>query len=383
MSRGVSKFKGERLTRAREARGITQTSLAAMIGISSAAISQYEKGQRSPSSDMLTKIATWLNFPMHYFLQEADQRVSNPIFFRSMSSATKIARLSAKRRFEWLLDIVRYFRGFVRLPPVNFQCFTYDFPSITRDEIETAANLTREHWGLGPGPISNVTWLLENNGAIVVRQALCAKTLDAFSSWSNDDTPTPYVILGAEKMCAVRSRFDAAHELGHMVLHRNIDERRLRDSVCFKEAERQANYFASAFLLPEDNFAQEVDFAPNLEMLVALKSKWRVSIAAMVKRLRNLRLISAEREHRLFINIGRRRWRTEEPLDDQLEIEEPRLLQKMLEILISKNMINEQSLTIDIGLSIEDIKRTIGLRGYLSNRDATIIKFTGISERAN
>jgi len=228
-----------------------------------------------------------------------------------------------------------------------------------------------------------VTWLLENHGAIVVRQALCAKTLDAFSCWSNGGTPTPYFVLGAEKMCAVRSRFDAAHELGHMVLHRNIDESRLRNSAFFKQAERQANDFAAAFLLPEDGFTQEVDFAPNLEMLVALKSKWRVSIAAMVMRLRHLGLISAEREERLFINIGRRRWRTEEPLDDELEIEEPKLLQKVLEILISKNMINEQSLTIDLGLSIEDIERTIGLRGYLSNRDATVIKFPGISERAN
>ena len=380
MSAGASNFKGKRLTHAREARGITQTSLAHMINISRAAISQYEKGQRAPSSDILKKIANTLNFPMHFFLRNDGSRVSTPIFFRSMSSATKIARLRAKRRYEWLLDIVRYLREFVTLPEVNFPRF--DIPSaaisIDNEIIEDIANRTRAHWGLGFGPISNVTWLLENNGAIVVRQKLGAKTLDAFSNWSRHDTPMPYFILGEEKMSAVRSRFDAAHELGHMILHNNVDENGLRNTTTFKLIENQANCFASAFLLPEQTFSQEVSFAPNLEMLVPLKSKWRVSIAAMVKRLRQLRLISREREQGLFINISRRRWRTKEPLDDELEIEKPRVLQKAFDLLGNKNIMNQYSLTINLGLTTEDVERTIGMPGYFSSASATTIKFPRI-----
>ena len=136
--------------------------------------------------------------------------------------------------------------------------------------------------------------------------------------------------------------------------------------------------YKRAFLLPEQTFSKEVLFAPNLEMLVPLKSKWRVSIAAMVKRLRQLRLISREREQRLFINISRRRWRTKEPLDDELEIEKPRVLQKALDVLREKNIINQQSLTINIALNIEDIERTIGMPGYFCNASATTIKFPRI-----
>lgn len=376
MSVGASNFKGKRLTHAREARGITQTSLADMINISRAAISQYEKGQRFPSSDILKKIANTLNFPMHFFLQDISVRGCKPIFFRSMSAATKMARLSAKRRYEWLLDIVRYLREFVTLPEVNFPRF--DLASIDDKIIEDIANQTREHWGLGFGPISNVAWLLENNGAIVVRQELGAKTLDAFSNWNEDDTPTPYFILGEEKMSAVRSRFDAAHELGHMILHYHVNENELRNTSTFKLIEDQANHFASAFLLPEQTFSQEVFFAPNLEMLVPLKSKWRVSIAAMVKRLRQLRLISCEREQRLFINISRRHWRTKEPLDDELEIEKPRLLQKAFDVLRDRNIINQQSLAMSLALTIEDIERTIGMPEYFRNASATIIRFPRI-----
>ena len=380
MSVGASNFKQERLTHAREARGITQTSLADMINISCAAISQYEKGQRSPSSDVLKKIANTLNFPMHFFLKDIGTRACRPIFFRSLSSATKAARLSATRRYGWLLDTVGYLREFVTLPEVNFPRF--DIPSaltsIDDEIIEDIANRTRKHWGLGFGPISNVTWLLENNGAIVVRQKLEAKTLDAFSNWSMDDTLRPYFILGEEKMSAVRSRFDAAHELGHMILHYHVDENVLRNTSSFKLIEKQAHHFASAFLLPEQTFSKEVLFAPNLEMLVPLKSKWRVSIAAMVKRLRQLRLISREREQRLFINISRRHWRTKEPLDDELEIEKPRVLQKALDVLREKNIINQQSLTINLALNIEDIERTIGMPGYFRNASATTIKFPRI-----
>jgi len=377
MSIGASNFKGERLTHAREARGITQTSLADMINISRAAISQYEKGQRFPSSDILKKIANTLNFPMHFFLRDISARGSKPVFFRSMSAATKTARLRAACRYDWLLDIVRYLREFVTLPEVNFPRFDLSSdPTFIKDEkIEDIANKIREHWGFGFGPISNVTWLLENNGAVVARQALGARTLDAFSNWSEDDTSRPYFILGEEKMSAVRSRFNAAHELGHMILHYNVDEARLRNATTFKLIENQANYFASAFLLPEQTFSQEVLFAPNLEMLVALKSKWRVSISAMVKRLRQLRLISREREQRLFINISRRHWRTKEPLDDELEIEKPSVLRKVFDMLVAKNIINQQSLTINLGLYIEDVERAIGMPDYFSNAGIKTIKF--------
>jgi len=318
---------------------------------------------------------------MHFFLRDIHIRESKPVFFRSMSAATKIARLRARCRYEWLLDIVGYLREFVTLPEVNFPRYAHipaSIGSISDEDIEDVANRTRSHWGIGLGPLSNVTWLLENNGAIVARQKLDAKTLDAFSNWSDNDITTPYFILGIEKMSAVRSRFDAAHELGHMILHHHVDDNKLRNPTTFKLIEDQANYFASAFLLPEKTFSQEVFYAPNLEMLVALKSKWRVSIAAMVKRLRHLRLISREREQRLFINISRRHWRTKEPLDDELEIEEPRVLQKVFDVLSNKNIINKQSLTINLGLYIEDIERAIGIPDYFSNACATTKKFPRI-----
>ena len=297
-----------------------------------------------------------------------------------MSAATKTARLCAVSKYDWLLDITRYLREFVPLPEINFPNF--DVPSdpifLDNEKIEDIANGTRKYWGLGFGPISNIVQLLENNGAVVVRQLLGARTLDAFSNWGKDDTMRPYFILGKEKMSAVRSRFDLAHELGHLVLHYHVDAEKLRNKTTFKLIESQANYFASAFLLPEQTFSKETLFAPNLEMLVALKSKWRVSVAAMVKRLRQLGLISQERERRLFINISRRHWRTKEPLDDELEIETPTVLKKAFDILVAKNIIDQHGLTMTLGLHIEDIERAIGMPGYFSRDTFTTLKFPRI-----
>src|SRR6185295_3695781 len=106
------------------------------------------------------------------------------------------------------------------------------------------------------GAISNVTWLLENNGAIITRTCLEANTLDAFSEWQTPEG-TPYFILGADKNVAVRSRFDIAHELGHIILHRNVEAVCIARQADHKLLEQQANRFAGAFLLPEHSFMSD------------------------------------------------------------------------------------------------------------------------------
>lgn len=276
MKPGTPGFIGVRLREAREARGLTAIALSQVLSLTRSAISHYENGDQSPRPEVMEQIQQTLNLPPHFFRRIPPKRKKGTIFYRSMSAATKTARTKAERRYYWLHDMVSYLGEFINFPAVNFPKF--DLPEdpnrISPELIEELASETRRYWKLGDGPISNVVWLLENHGAIVSRCELEAETLDAFSEWHIEDE-RPYIILGADKNVAARSRFDAAHELGHLILHRHIDKSRLGRPQDFKLIENQAHRFAGAFLIPASAFFREVS-TPSLDTFRALKSTWVV-----------------------------------------------------------------------------------------------------------
>lgn len=370
MGAGTKGFIPKKLTEAREVRGLTQTTLADLLRVTRAAVSQYEAGQRTPSRDVLARLAEVLAVPVHSFMQEDGYEVKNAVFFRSMAAATKTARLRATRLYEWLVRIVTYLQDFVELPKVDLP--SADLPADPRclgsEDIERIADDTRTAMGLTFGPISNITWLVENKGGIVAELDLQSNALDAFSNWSRK---TPFLILNREKGSAVRWRYDLAHELGHMVLHHQVSSEMLRDQHLFPVLEEQANYFAGAFLLPDHTFGAMMPYSITLDTLVALKPKWKVSIAGMIMRLRNLGLISEKRTQSLFIGMSRRRWRTREPFDNELEAEEPQLLRRATELVISQNIVSLHDMEACLGISKEDIQNLLGYKG---SGQQTVIK---------
>ena len=285
MRSGTPGFVGERLASARLARGLTATSLAELVGIHSANIHNYEHNKQSPSPKVLRGLSETLNVPQAFFLKEVPRLSTGRLFYRSMSSATKTARAKAEQRFQWLKEIVAYLSEHVDFPELNVPAFTVpgDVTAITTEQIEDIALECRRIWGLGDGPISDIVMALENNGVFVTRTNLDAEKLDAFSQW-DDALESPFVVLNSDKASAVRSRFDAAHELGHLVLHRMIGERQIRTPRFFSLMERQAHRFAGAFLLPEKGFLSEV-WTPSIDAFRALKSHWKAAIGLMIHAL--------------------------------------------------------------------------------------------------
>ena len=367
MKPGTPRFVGERLRQSREARGLTAIALAELIGVSRQAVSQYENGPETPAPSVMHRVIEVLRLPLQFFLRPLPPSDPDPIFYRSMASATKAARTRAKSRFDWTRELVGYIRGFVDLPKVNFPAV--DLPSdplaISKEQVEFAAEATRRHWKLGDGPISNIVLLLENNGAIITRQNLAADALDAFSMWPRSEA-VPYVVLNSEKGVAVRSRFDIAHELGHLVMHRFAPPGCLTRPELFDVVEQQADAFASAFLMPARTFSDDA-VSPSLDGFRALKPKWRVSIQAMIFRARELNLMSAEKASRMWPNLARRGWRKTEPLDDTLEPEQPRLLRRSLELILNSGAATRQDMLMHTALSFWDVEELIGLpRDYLN-----------------
>lgn len=366
MRPGTPGFVGARLREAREARGLTATALAELLGLTRQAVSQYENGVQTPAPQVMRRIAELTRLPAHFFLAPLAPAEADAIFYRSLESATKTARLRAERRYRWLRDIVAYVRGLIVFPKVNFPDITPpDDPArITEGFIEEAAVEARRYWGLKDNPISNVTWLVENNGAIVSRCELWADKLDAFSQW-NTSEGTPYFVLGSDKGSAVRSRYDVAHELGHMLLHRRVRWETLNKKEIFKLIEGQAHRFAGAFLLPAKTFAEEFTYAPRLDHFRALKPKWKASIQFMIMRCADLGILTPEQKQRLFINLSARGWRTNEPLDDVIEPERPRFLRRSIETLIDRQVIDRTEIPFRLRLNGADIEDLAGLdSGY-------------------
>lgn len=201
---------------------------------------------------------------------------------------------------------------------------------------------------------------------IVSRLRLVADGLDAYARWSDRDG-CPYMILGADKSSAVRSRYDAAHELGHLLLHR-----RNLASVDNKRLEAQAFRFASAFLLPAQSFVKEL-WAPTLDAFRSLKDRWRVSIGVMIKRSGELGLLEADQTQRMWINYNRRGWRQVEPHDEVLPIEQPRLLRRSFEMLVKDGIRTKAQIILDIPYAARDLEEIARLpSGYFHDEGPEI-----------
>jgi Zn-dependent peptidase ImmA (M78 family)/DNA-binding XRE family transcriptional regulator len=370
MKVGTPGFVGKRLREAREAYGFTASAMTEWLGVTRQAISQYENGSSSPSPEVLDIICSKFPLKRQFFFREPLNGDDCPIMYRSMTAATKFARSKAEQKFAWFKEVAIYLRRFVVFPTVNLP--NIDAPADPRelsdDQIEDAAQLARRHWNLQDGPISNVSWLLENNGILIANHDLNARTLDAFSQWSTV-LDAPCVVLGVDKHSAARSRFDAAHELAHLLLHRTASKTVLNRKDVYSLVESQAHKFAAAFLLPAAQFATELR-RPTLDAMRELKLRWKVSIGAMIMRAGDLELISEDATARLFINRTQRGWRTTEPHDDILEPERPRLFQRSFEAIFSNKVLTPDCVENDLGFTSKVIESLCGLpEGFFDGED--------------
>lgn len=366
---GIEAFDGDRLKQAKNARGLSSVQLSELSGISDSSISLYERNRKKPQQKTLEAIAIALNMSPDYFILNNSVPQVEHMFFRSNSSATKTARKRIKGQYQWVLDIVEYLSKYFDFPALNLPLIdgksnVYD---IETHEIEAAAQLLRESWELDSAPMPNLVELAEKNGIVVYRTSFATETCDAFSEFRENH---PVIGLSSDKKSYYRSRFDLAHELGHLMLHRNIKSSSLKKPVEFKLLEDQAHYFAGCFLLPEESYSKDV-WAPSLETFRSLKPRWKVSIAMQITRCNNLGLFGTEDEtKRAWINLSRRKWRNREPLDDSTPAEEPSLIKNSIKILLDSEIKTKKQIADDLLIPPGDIERLLGYEaGFISESD--------------
>jgi Zn-dependent peptidase ImmA (M78 family) len=117
----------------------------------------------------------------------------------------------------------------------------------------------------------------------------------------------PVVVLSTEKTDRARSRFEAAHALGHLIMHGE-------QIWGVAELEKQAHTFAAALAPRADQIRDPLPQTVDWPRLFALKQHWQ----GVARRLAHARPHTRrdEREHLLHRRQGSlaRDWRRVEPL---------------------------------------------------------------------
>lgn len=369
MRTGTPGFIGERLIQARKVREMSVITLADILNISKASIYQFQNEETTPNPETLEKLATVLNFPKHFFFRPIGVNEDHDLLFRSFSSATKNARERLRVRFNWTCEITSWITKIVDIPEVNLPDWNIDdITNLADEDIEAYAIELRRCWALGDGPIGNMSWLLENNGIIVAHNEVGTSQLDAVSSWC-PEIKRPVILLGTDKQSACRTRFDLGHELGHLVLHRNIKEGLISEDAGFlKLIERQAHRFSGAFNFPKTSFVREL-YLISLDSMCKLKPKWKLSVQAMLVRAHDLGMIDGTRYKNIWRNLSRRGWRLREPFDDDLQLEAPYVLSDSIKAVVDGEIMSKSEIRNELALPETEIETLSNLgRGYLSDK---------------
>jgi Zn-dependent peptidase ImmA (M78 family) len=299
---------------------MTKKAVAEALSVSQRTVIRWEGGDPPPPPESIARLAGLLSFPEGFFfgpdVDETKVR-DRPASFRSMSAMTARDREAALAAgtFAFMLD--DWIEQRFSLPPA-------DLLDLRGDEPEAAARSLRQHWGLGERPIRNMVHLLEAKGVRVFSMNENTKTVDAFSLWRREK---PYVFLNQHKT-PERGRFDAAHELAHLVLHRH------GGGPAGREAEEQADRFASSFLMPSADVLAVLPRVQSLNEIIQAKKRWRVSVSALNYQLHKL-MVTTSWQYRTFcIQLTERGYRECEPYG--IERETSAVWQKVLDALRSE-----------------------------------------------
>lgn len=295
---GHLQYNPNRLKLARQRRRMTYKALSEHISMSSKMVSSYEKegNHYIPTEETIRKIAHVLKYPVGFFYGDDIEALDkDTVSFRSLKSMKAAQMHAALAAGQVGFLLAGFFSERFSLPEANLPDFRGFVPELAAEEI-------RDLWMLGNKSIPNVIHLLESKGIRVFSLSENNSDVDAFSFWKDG---TPYVFLNTQKS-AERSRFDAAHELGHLLLHRH-------GQPTGRDVEQEADAFASSFLMPKSSVIATAPRYVSLDGLISLKKNWLVSVMAVIVRFKHLELITEWQYRSLMVEASQAGYRTQEP----------------------------------------------------------------------
>lgn len=341
-----------RLKKARISRGYSLADLADRIGVTKQYISQCELGITN-ASNIIYKLCDVLNYPVSFFSKSTKGiETASATYFRSRKSTPKKLKEAANEKVDLFSEIKDFFGEYINYPELNLPDNIELKDEYTIEDLEKIAKNVREYWKLGMGPIDDLVSVLQENGIIISKIKVGNNKIDAFSKWINS---VPYIFLSIDKDSAVRSRFDIAHELCHILLHQYISKEDIECKEKLIQLEKEADAFAGAFLLPAETFSREV-FSSSLDNLVRLKERWKVSISCMINRCSTLGLFTDNQVSYLKKQMTYKNYWRREPLDDTIQCEIPYLYKQIIELLLENDILSKNDIVEKIAMNPEEIE---------------------------
>jgi Zn-dependent peptidase ImmA (M78 family) len=332
---------------------LTARALADFAGLAVDTISRLENALNTPDAATIERLANALSFPTQFFMGSDPEEIdTHAVSFRSFSKMSAKERDAAISAGSLGLELSAWIEERFTLPNPNILDLSYE------TDPEAAASSLRQYWGLGEKPISNQMGLLETNGVRMFSLSENTASVNAFSFWRDGK---PFVFLNNFKT-AESSIFDASHELGHLVMHKHGDPKESRS------AEREANAFSSAFLMPARDVRARMPRRITIDIILKAKARWRVSAMAMAYRLNVLHLVSDWQYRSICIELGKRGYRSGEPIG--IERETSSIWRKVLLQLWSEKT-TKNDIADSLHLPLDELEGLIWDLAGVSQRPAT------------
>jgi Zn-dependent peptidase ImmA (M78 family)/DNA-binding XRE family transcriptional regulator len=309
-------FNHRMIALAREAAGMTQAALAHAVGVSQALLSKYESGLEQPSEATLAAVAKECDVPIEFFYQP-DMPVGEGLVDLFHRKRATLPAKPLKRAFANVnvarLEILRLLRNVELTDVAPFP----EYPPSEYGSPEDIALRVRQLWRVPPGPLPDLTALIEATGTPVLKMGFGHEKLFAISV---PGPPGRYLIVLNDRLPPSNQRMTLAHEIGHLVMHQHATGR--------EDIEDEAFLFASTLLMPASDIRSHLRNV-RFRDLGGLKPIWRVSLAALIRRAHDLGEITP-RQYRTF-NMQLNKLpggRKHEP--GEFDAEEPRLIRSVV-----------------------------------------------------
>ena len=293
---------GERLRRAREQAGMNQTEAASVLGLTAAALSQYESGKRRIEALTLESLSRLYGVPLGYFFGEDEQKADWEVSLRSGAVALSP---QGKAGMSHLIEKVHELEELYRLTGTSFpgtphRPFAPLAPEKFSDyEVVSYAEKVRRHYDLGVAPLLDLRGFLSAQEYKIFAVPLGSLRDDLSGFYFSHPELGPIIVINEEQADS-RRPFTLAHELAHGLYHYDRPTILCRASDT-RELEQFASRFASYFLIPQEALHSRlrqlgVKRVTRPEDAVHLARYFGVSFGAMCHRLRSERRLDESSE---------------------------------------------------------------------------------------
>lgn len=340
-------FYGEKLSSLRELNGLSRKDLAEKLAITEQAIWQYETDSIMPRIEVINQLRTLFHVDAKYFFSK--NYLINKTSEEKVAYRAKDRESRKKTKLELtFLNFVDYYITYLErslvMPEPRINILRKKSAQLLKKEnriekkelIKQVAELTRTELGLQNN--KDLMYVLEKSGIYIIEKNLGSQ-VDTYSTITADNRP--YIILGTVKKSAVRRNFDLVHELGHLLLHSTIDMDILTPAE-LKVIEKEADLFASIFLLPEAEFIEDfkaLTRKSNPDHYVDLKKKYLVSIAALEMRAYGLGLMTYQENRYFWGQLNKKGYKLFEPLDDEIPPVRPGRIRSLCQFVLDNKVI--------------------------------------------